>query len=57
MKKQDLYEYIINNYYRLSTAKLKDYLLEALWQLHERTLKYDEACEEIIKAVNEIHGE
>ena len=57
MKKQILYDYIANNYYQLSKEELKDYILEALWQIQERTLKYDEACEEIIKAVNEIHGE
>ena len=57
MKKQNLYEYIVNNYHQLTKEELKTYILEALWQISERTLQYDEACEEIITAVNEMHGE
>lgn len=57
MKIQILYDYIENNYYKLSKEELKSYILEALWQLLEKTTVYDEACEEIIEAVNELYGE
>jgi hypothetical protein len=52
--REKLYDYIASDYYKMSKDNLKNYALEALYQLSENTTEKDfkDCCEMIYDAVN-----